>query len=153
MKKVLLLALLSCFILPGCNNQPSPEPSQTNKPKHSQGVFVPLPATEVIESSNSGELKNIDRFNTFLENINEKEADHIQIIHFTTEGDPIYQDIQFDGTEFTSTVDNSRDKYGSGGITEKICTELKIEESDERKDYMLEGCEGQGEELLLVFWK
>lgn len=153
MIKVLLLALISCFILPGCNDLPSKDAGQPNKPEPAQGQFSPLPATEVIESSNSGEVKNIDRFYAFLENINEKESDHIQIIQFTTEGDPIYQDIQFDGTEFTSTVDNSRDEYGSGGIRETVCTELEIEESDERIDYLLKGCENQEEELLLVFWK
>lgn len=157
MKQILVMTLFSCFILAGCqdgnNDQQITDSPQINKEEPVQGAFSLLPAAEVIESSSSGETKNINRFYAFLENTNEKEPDHIQIIQFTTEGDPVYQDIQFDGSVFTSTVNSSRDKYGSGGVRGTVCTDLTTAESAERIDYLLEGCENQEENLLLVVWK
>ena len=155
MKRLMMLVFLSGLILGGCQSgddgQANPQPPKTIKQERAKSAFSPLPAADVIESGNSGEIKNLNRFNIFLEHVDAKEPDHIQIRHFTTEGDPISRDIQFDGSVFKSILDSSRDKYGSGGISETVCTELGKIETAERTDYQLEGCEdGEAAYLLVV---
>ncbi|MFC3212389.1 DUF4362 domain-containing protein [Planomicrobium okeanokoites] len=85
--------------------------------------------------------------------MNEQEPDHIQLIQFTSEGHPISRDVQFDGSEFKSIVNSSRDSYGSGGVSEVACSGISKSETDERIDYQLEGCENKKVVELLVIWK
>ena len=154
MKKLAALILTGGLILSGCQNiQGNEDSAQTTKQEPSENAFSALPASDVIESASSGELKNMNRFQTFLERANEKEPDHIQIVQFTTEGDPIFRDLQFDGTVFKSIVDRSRDSYGSGRVSEAVCSDITKTETAERIDYQLRGCEDQEEIDLLVVWK
>lgn len=154
MKKLVALILAGGLILSGCQDiQRTAESPQTTKEEPSGNAFSALPRADVIESAGSGEIKNLDRFHTFLEHINGEEPDHIQIIRLTTEGDPISRDLQFDGTAFKSIMDSSRDKYGSGGVSEAVCSEITKRETAERIDYQLEGCENKEEIELLVVWK
>lgn len=157
MKQLLILALLGCLIMAGCqetnNGREITESPQTKKQEHIGSALPILPQVDVVESANSGEIKNKARFIEFLENTNENKADHIQIIQVTTEGDPIKRGIQFDGSIFISTIDSSRDEYGTGGISETVCTELTTTDAAERIDYQLEGCEDEEERHLLAEWK
>lgn len=54
-------------------------------------------------------------FDEFANNAENGIADDITIVNFTTEGDPIYCYLYFDGEKFTCTVDTSRDKYAGEG--------------------------------------
>lgn len=157
MKPIIVLVLLSSIILTGCqdgnSNQPISESPQIKQQESDPNALSRLTEVDVIEVPNSDPIKNLERFYNFLEKFNQKEPDEIQIVSFTTEGDRIYQNVQFDGEVVNSIIDSSRDQYGSGGIRKAACTEMKIEESDERTDYLLEGCENQEEVLLLVVWK
>lgn len=154
MKRLVAFILAGSLILSGCqDNQENADSPQITEQEPSQNAFSTLPRADVIESESSGKLKNLERFQTFLEHTNEKEPDHIQIIQFTTEGDPISRNLQFDGTVFKSMVNSSRDAYGSGGISEAVCSEITKTETAERIDYQLESCEIQEVIDLLVVWK
>ncbi|RAZ81291.1 DUF4362 domain-containing protein [Planococcus halotolerans] len=154
MKRLAAMVLVGGLILSGCQDiQVNEDSSQTTKQEPSENGFSALPTEDVIESTTSGEIKNMSRFQTFLEHANEKEPDHIQIVQFTTEGDPISRDLQFDGTEFKSVLNSSRDRYGSGGISEAVCSDITTTETTERTDYLLEGCENTEEIDLLIVWK
>lgn len=156
MKKLPVLILISGLILAGCqagdDGQENTAAPQTTKQERGASAFAPLPAVDVIEVSSSGEAENLNRFYAFLENAEAEEPDHIQVRQFTTEGDPVTQDIQFDESEFKSILATSRDQYGSGGIAETVCDELTVTETAERTDYQLEGCENGQENYLLTVW-
>lgn len=153
MKKLMILAV-SVLSLAGCDNgQTNTSAPQTNEEKQTDPAFSPLPADDVIEVASSGEIENLNRFHTFLENTDAKEVDHVQIRHFTTEGDPISWDIQFDGSVFQSILNSSRDQYGSGGIAEVVCDELIETKTAEGTEYLLVGCENGQENHLLTVWK
>lgn len=154
MKRLVAFILTGGLILSGCQDSRVDQSSvQTIKQEPGENAFPALPTVDVIESASSGEVKNLDRFQIFLERANHKEPDHIQIIQFTSEGDPISRDLQFDGTVFKSIVNSSRDAYGSGGISEAVCSEITKTETDERIDYQLADCENTEEVDLLVVWK
>lgn len=144
MKLILGVAAVFC-ILAGCSNMQitgcSQEPVSNN--------LSALPTADMIKSYNSGEVKNLERFQQFTEKIVGQERDHIRIIHYTTEGDPIYYDLNFNGEEIAFTVDSSQDQYGSGEMAEVICTELAAAESIEGMDYFLDGCEHAERQFIL----
>lgn len=154
MKWFVLLILTGGLFLAGCQEVEEETDFRPNsKQEQNPDAFSPLTAIDVIESGSSGEIKNVNRFEKFLERVNDQEPDHIQLVQFTTEGDPITRDLQFDGVEFKSKVNSSKDAYGSGCISEAICTEITETETAERIDYQLEGCEMQEVLELLVVWK
>ncbi|QHJ69993.1 DUF4362 domain-containing protein [Planococcus halotolerans] len=154
MKRLAALILTGSLIVSGCRDvQVNEDSPQITVQEPGENAFSALPTEDVIESTTSGEIKNMSRFQTFLEHANEKEPDHIQIVQFTTEGDPISRDLQFDGTEFKSVLNSSRDRYGSGGISEAVCSDITTTETAERIDYQLEGCVNTEEINLLVVWK
>lgn len=153
MKRLLILAI-SLLSLSGCGNgQTNTSAPQIKEQKQTEPAFSSLPADDVIEVASSGEIGNLNRFHKFLENTDAKEADHIQIRQFTTEGDPISRDIHFDGSVFQSTFNSSRDQYGSGDISETVCAELTRTETVESTDYQLEACESDQVNSLLTVWK
>ncbi|MGK7379773.1 DUF4362 domain-containing protein [Planococcus sp. 1R117A] len=133
MKKHWVLVLFSCLVLFGCQNN-----------------YASFPAADTIIERNLGNVENLDRFHDFLENFANKQADHILIQTYTTEGDPIYLELQYDEKAIHFTRDLTEDKYGSFEVTETVCTELRKEESDKRVDYLLGHCEDQSQDTVLV---
>ncbi|WP_372868619.1 DUF4362 domain-containing protein [Planomicrobium okeanokoites] len=155
MKWLAILILTGGWLLTGCQDiqevTADIQPNTGQEPDRS--AFSPLPQIDVIEVASSGEIKNENRFQTFLERVNEQEPDHIQLVQFTSEGDPISRDVQFDGSEFKSIVNSSRDSYGEGSVSEMACSGISKSETDDRIDYQLEGCGNKKVVELLVIWK
>ena len=96
-----------------------------------------------------GELANFERMEEFLSNIEWQAEDHIRIVHYTVEGDPIIQEVDFDGEIFTYVYDNTHDNFGSPEVTTSVCTELEIKEESGATNYSLLGCDLEYEPLLL----
>ena len=151
LKQFIALVFLSGFVLTGC--QDDVETQQTKESQQVSDSSDSPPAEDIIEVTSSGETKNLERFHVFLKNLNQKQTDHIRIISFTTEGDAIFQDLVFDGYAISSETDSTRDKYGSGTVKKTTCTGIKKEESEERSDYQLEGCENQQQNHILTVRK
>lgn len=63
-----------------------------------------------------GYITNLDKFNAFVDHVQQGKKDKIRIVHYTIEGDAILQDLDFDGKSIHSTFDSTRDEYGSGSI-------------------------------------
>jgi hypothetical protein len=89
-----------------------------------------------------GKISNLERFHSFLENVEKGKADRIVIERRTTEGDPIYYDVTFDGKQFSFVYDNSQDQYAGSdkGRKETVCAKLEKNESDSGIEYVLSGC-------------
>lgn len=141
MKPILFIIItLTISLLSGCgseeNIQSSPEPS-----KPSNG--------EVIDRH--GQVENMERLDTFVENVQASSKDKIRLIRYTIEGDPIFHDLDFDGSSLTLTHDSTEDQYGSGEVTSYDCKSISKQESDTETKYMLEGCSNENlSELLYI---
>ncbi|WP_224077492.1 DUF4362 domain-containing protein [Planococcus chinensis] len=132
MKKAGLI-LMACLLLFGCQNE------------HDS-----FPEEDTVKIKNSGDRENFDRLDRFLQNFQQREPDHIKVIFYTTEGDPIYQDLEFDGKAIKSIYDSREDQYGSGEVIETICTEFEAVETGGNPDYILTGCENKDYETEFI---
>lgn len=97
-------------------------------------------------------VDNLERFEKFLDNLSNKKEDAIRVTGYTIEGDPIFQDLQFDGKRIQYTHDNSNDAYaGNGkGIEKDVCTEIIKKENEQGQDeFFVSGC-SKGEDRFLI---
>ncbi|WP_185960101.1 DUF4362 domain-containing protein [Planococcus soli] len=120
MKKTLLI-LLVFLVASACNRQ-----------TFSEG--------DIIENLH-GDVTNEERLYRFYENMENGEKDAVRIISYTTEGDPIYQDLSYDGNVIESVEDFTEDQYGSGEIVARECESMVILSSETEEVYVLEGCD------------
>lgn len=96
-------------------------------------------------------IENHERFTRFLNNVENKTDDRIKIIRYTTEGVPIFQQMEYDGEMIQTIHDSSQDEYGSGKIEKTVCSNIEMVEDNEYTFYILKGCENnKGYELLNI---
>ena len=88
-----------------------------------------------IDYSRLSKEISTDRFDDFLKNVEDKNKDRINIIHYTIEGDPIITQLYFNGKDVIIYEDNSKDGYG-GPDKDKIIQTV-IKGSNELKDDLL----------------
>ncbi|WP_231584107.1 DUF4362 domain-containing protein [Domibacillus indicus] len=89
------------------------------------------------------EVKNADRWAVFLENMSEKKADNVRITGYTLEGDPIFQDLEFDGKVIAYRYDNSNDEFaGEGkGVETDVCkTIIETKKAEGKMAFTAAGC-------------
>jgi hypothetical protein len=81
-------------------------------------------------------VDNLERFEKFLDNLSNKKEDTIRVTNYTKEGDPIFEDLQFDGKSIQYTYDNSNDAYAGNdkGIEKDVCTEIIKKENEQGQD-------------------
>lgn len=135
LKKRLTFILVSVLmILSACGTKPSvKEQGQSGNNLNS------VENNEIINMH--GNVKNLYRLDLFVENVAAKRSDEIKITHYTIEGDPIYDEVTFDGKQLTITNDNSEDKFGSGEIFTYTCEKMAKNESETKLEYWLMDCE------------
>ena len=98
-----------------------------------------------------GTVENKERFDEFLNRVQQGKDDRIRVIKYTTEGAPIIYSYEFENDEISVTIDTTRDGYGQGNIIHKICTSIKVNEDNERINYKLEGCSPSiGDHIILI---
>ena len=85
-------------------------------------------------------LENKERFDQFLNNLQQGKDDSISVVKYTTEGDPIIYSYEFENEVINVTIDTTRDGYGQGNISHTTCTSIKVNEDKERTNYELVGC-------------
>lgn len=141
MKKTTLIALFAVFILlSGCVGEGNIISSNS---------FNHDDKDEVIDRH--GQVENRERLNNFIEKVQSNSKDKIRLTRYTIEGDPIYHDLDFDGTKLTLTLDTTEDEYGSGNVTTYECQRISKTELDTETKYELLGCtNGQSGELLTI---
>jgi hypothetical protein len=131
MKKAIWFMLILLFIS-GCSYNPSDE--------------------DIVNTQ--GEITNLEKFIKFVENVNQGREDKIRVVRYTTEGDPMLHDLEYDGEIITSTTDTTRDEFGNGSVNKATCKSIDIKETDERTDYTLSGCDKTNRDnSILVIWK
>lgn len=131
---VLLVALL----LAGCSS------STTYTPTAGPTTYPP---SEAIQHGDvvvgPGKIINLSDFTRFLNHVTHHQSDKVQITSYTSEGDPIFADLSFDGKIIHYTFDNSRDKFGgqNKGRRTTICTGISTHRSPSGMAYLVDGCE------------
>ena len=101
-----------------------------------------------------GEINNLEKFMKFVENVNQGTEDKIKVVRYTTEGDPLLHDLEYDGKIITSTLDTTRDEFGNGSVSTAKCKFIDVIETDESTDYTLSGCDKtKRDNSILVIWK
>jgi ribosome assembly protein YihI (activator of Der GTPase) len=132
LKKSFLLTILSLLLLTACGTNSS---SVSKKP----GTRNTLEDHKVINMH--GNVENIERLDLFVDKVKTGENDEIEITHYTIEGDPIYDKINFDGEQLTITHDNTEDEYGSKEIMTYTCENMTRKESETALTYTLMDCQ------------
>lgn len=149
MKKIIFIFVLifTLFIF-GCQNKDN----STNNILEQNDVPDYTPSSEDVVDMH-GEIENMERFKEFLNNVEQEQRDNVRVIRYTTEGDPMLHDLEYDGEVIKSTTDTQRDKLGEGSINTTTCTSIEVIETTERTDYILDDCENIKDDIILVIWK
>lgn len=90
-------------------------------------------------------ITNSDKFEAFIENLKNGKKDNIRIVQRTTEGDPLFNTLDYNGQTITYTYDDSQDKFGGSntGLESGTCEHLESEKSEKGKRYYLTGCSSE----------
>ena len=143
MKKYAIL--LAIFLISGCQNTDEPISVNTGQSNVSN---VSTFSDDVV--ARLGEIENFERFEEFLVNTEKGVKDKLTIVQYTTEGDPIFQELDYDGAVIKSTTDTSQDKFGSGEIYKKTCTSIEVTEKTDVTEYVLAGCDESEDMTLFI---
>jgi hypothetical protein len=83
------------------------------------------PFTEAVKQGDiiylHGKYTNVDKLPQFMDDVLNQKPSSIRIVHYTTEGDPIIEEINYDAQKITYKYDNSRDSFGSPNLVMKVC--------------------------------
>ena len=137
--------LLAVLLLSGCQNTDGQSSGKVNNANYS-------PSSEDVVDRN-GEIENFERFEKFKSNTEKGIQDKLTIVQYTTEGEPIFHQLDYDGIVIKSTIDTSRDHYGAGEIYHNTCTSIEMIERTDATEYNLQGCEEGLDNTVLVIWK
>ena len=138
MKKFLLIMILLSIVIStiGC----------------SSGAYSSKEAIKRGDIVYQVKVANLERFEKFLHNLSNNKEDIIRVTGYTHEGDPIFQDLQFDGKVIQYTYDNSNDEYAGSdkGMEKDVCTEIiKKENEQDEVEFFVSGCTKGNDRFLL----
>ncbi|WP_442598078.1 DUF4362 domain-containing protein [Neobacillus sp. D3-1R] len=88
-----------------------------------------------------GNVKNLERLDVFMQHLKNGETDEIRVTHYTIEGDPIYDEVIFDGKQLSITNDTTEDEFGPKERTTYTCQNIERNETNKTLEYMLIDCE------------
>lgn len=153
-KRILLfvfIIVISAAIM-GCgreNEEVLPTDRGNDTPHTNNGKDYISTNSEVIEIH--GRIENFGRLNDFVDNVQGKIIDKIRLVRYTTEGAPIYHDLDYNGSNLTFTLDTTKDMYGQGEVNSYDCKSIQRQETNTETKYSLEGCpNSQMSEILFI---
>ncbi|OWA37651.1 hypothetical protein B9G55_06260 [Saccharibacillus sp. O16] len=101
---------------------------------------------------------HLDKWHTFLKRVEQQQPASIQLTRFTDEGDPIFYNIDYDGSRFHYLLDTLLDGWGTPERKQDTCQWLASQPTpnaspENSTTYNLDGCErsagGQNESFSL----
>ena len=102
------------------------------------------------------EISNLDKFEKFVLNVEQGEVDKIRIVHYTHEGDPVFQTLEYSGNDIFYVSDNRKDKFAGKdkGLHKDSCKSIVKEQGELEITYRLIDCTSKngrnGYDLLYV---
>ncbi|MGD6843982.1 DUF4362 domain-containing protein [Bacillus infantis] len=139
MKKLFPLYILVSLILLSCQTQEEPAPKLPDY-KPSEDDIVSM----------HGDINNLDKFFSFITNIQMGSEDTIRVVSYTEEGAPILHDLEYDGQVILSILDTRRDGFGAGMVEERKCKSVNIEKGKKQSNYTLTGCGWKKEDYSIL---
>ncbi|TKH15144.1 DUF4362 domain-containing protein [Bacillus wiedmannii] len=101
-------------------------------------------------------ISNLDKFEKFILNVDQGKFDKIRIVHYTHEGDPVFQTLEYSGIDILHVLDNRQDRFAGNhtGIDEDSCKRIVKEQRESETAYRLIDCANEngrnGYDLLYV---
>jgi len=77
-----------------------------------------------------GKLLNPDVWARFISNVKAGSEDEVQVVQYTIEGSPIFNNMSFDGETIRNIYDNTHDAYGTPMKRYAFCNSLEEMKSD-----------------------
>ncbi|WP_438431147.1 DUF4362 domain-containing protein [Gorillibacterium sp. sgz500922] len=128
----------------------------TAKSKAFPAVSAPYDADQAAANGDvvnvHGKMYNLDKWKSFLANLDAELPDQVRITQYTIEGNPVFYELVYDGAEaITYTYDNSMDAFGKdAGRPSTVCRDIRLEEDKELgSSYKLTGCDNATSD---TFW-
>ncbi|UOF92477.1 DUF4362 domain-containing protein [Fodinisporobacter ferrooxydans] len=138
MKKFVALILFTIvgISLTGCSTNSSTK--TTDKSLYPSDIAVKN--GDVVDVH--GKIINFSKFEKFLSNVTSNKKDKIRITAYTTEGDPIFYELNFNGKTVDYTFDNSRDGFNglNKGKESTSCQGFDMKQTGRKTEYTLKGC-------------
>ncbi|WP_167569079.1 DUF4362 domain-containing protein [Brevibacillus migulae] len=94
-----------------------------------------------------GELSNLDVWEKFVANVKARVRDEVQIVKYTIEGEPIFDNLSFDGETIKHIYDNTHDVYGKPTKLYEFCKSIGEKKTDSGTEYYLTDC-GKGDAYI-----
>ncbi|MDM5279694.1 DUF4362 domain-containing protein [Paenibacillus silvae] len=148
MGKYVLMLFIAAVLITGCSSN---DKQQTLEVRENRTPFPPIIEPhnpEQAEESGDvvvlmGEMRNRDKWKTFMQNVKKHQPDQVRVTRYTIEGGPIIHELVYDGELIQSTYDDTRDMYGSRqNKTPNTCAGISTMKSGGwRTFYILTGCE------------
>ena len=87
-------------------------------------------------------ISNLDKFEQFVLNVEQGEVDKIRIVHYTHEGDPIFQTLEHSEKDILYVVDNRQDQFAgeNKGLHKDSCKGIVKEQRESESTYRLIDC-------------
>ncbi|WLR52024.1 DUF4362 domain-containing protein [Bacillus tianshenii] len=139
MRKV-AVGIVMCVMLAACQQADETSQSVDGPQEKPSSPSEAVHQNDVINMH--GEISNLNRFETFIANVKADKSDHIRVISYTTEGDPIFYLLDFDGKQIEYTFDNSQDGYAGSDKGQKstTCKDITENATTNGTEYALAGC-------------
>ncbi|WP_254871020.1 DUF4362 domain-containing protein [Bacillus sp. Marseille-Q1617] len=148
MKKWMAAGMLLVLLAGGCDEPGDQVEMEVGKPVED---YEPK-ETDIVNTH--GNVENLERFDEFYENAQSGMEDNIRIVYYTEEGDPILQDLSYDGMFFKSITDSRRDKFGEGELIIMTCTNIEYSTTNDMADnvYKLTECGKKNSEEIVLWY-
>lgn len=86
------------------------------------------------------EIKNVEGWFTFVDNVKLGRKGAVQLTAYTTEGDPIFYNLAYDEGTLHYQFDNTFDNWGAPLVEQNYCQAIEADEEVEGTVYTLTGC-------------
>ncbi|MGG0291381.1 DUF4362 domain-containing protein [Bacillus pacificus] len=99
---------------------------------------------------------NLDKFEQFVLNVDQGKVDKIKIVHYTHEGDPIFQTLGHNENDILYVSDNRKDQFAGDnkGLYRDSCKSIVKDQRESGITYRLIDCTNEdgrnGYDLLYV---
>ncbi|TPV41304.1 DUF4362 domain-containing protein [Bacillus dicomae] len=99
---------------------------------------------------------NLDKFEQFVLNVDQGKVDKIKIVHYTHEGDPIFQTLEHSENDILYVLDNRKDQFAGDnkGVYKDSCKSIVKDQRESGITYRLIDCTNEdgrnGYDLLYV---
>ncbi|EMY4797235.1 TPA: DUF4362 domain-containing protein [Bacillus pacificus] len=87
-------------------------------------------------------ILNLDKFEKFVLNVEQREVDKIRIVQYTHEGDPIFQTLERSKNDILYVSDNRKDQFADDnkGLYKDSCKSIVKDERESGTTYKLIDC-------------